>query len=199
MKKNILNFLCIAFISVSMLIAKAKAQGYEIFDQLLQPINVLGETFELVEAVGSLRTDKSNTYRTQVNESNTKFYKIVYVDEFIAKKKRNKTDIANAHLKQLKYDGEDAKIYDVSDKDFIVIYSINSNEIPNYKILSVSKFYDNTPKTILHNQYSIVLNAKEANAKRIEQIVNEFIDSNKIDIRHIRIKKTSYNTEYSIY
>ena len=159
---------------------------------LLEPLNVMNDTFEL-EHADTEKNHRENTYKSNKDT----FKKIIYVDEFDVESGIDRFTKADSYVKQLKNNGEDARIFDTDGKDFVVVYSTHIEA--GYTILAVSKFYDNAPHKILQNEYCLILSDKQNNEKGIRQIINDFIKTDKIDIRHIIIKQNGRVTDIRSY
>ncbi len=161
--------------------------------KLLEPISVLDDSFELESASKDKRGNKENRYGLS---KPTSLEKHVFVVEFNVDNTTNRQKLANAYADYLKKNGEE--VVPLKDgENLSAFYSVDRQGNAIY--LFVSKFTDNGPGKVLKNEYVLQLSKQQDNQKYIQQIVNGFINAEKIDIRHIIIEKQGNITNVRSY
>ena len=184
---------CVAFCTA----CNNPGTGHEDLDkltELLKPIQVLGDSFELELASKDQKGNKENSYSLSKPAN---FEKQVFVVEFNVDSSTNSQKLADAYANYLKESGENVYFAKSKDKSLSTFYSIDRRD--NLVYLFVSKFVDKAPAQVLKNEYIVQLSKQQDNKTYIQQIVNNFINTDMIDIRHIIIEKQGNVTNVRSY
>ena len=160
--------------------------------KLLEPINVLGNSFQLERASKDEDGNKENRY-SLFQSSNMEKY--VFVVEFNVAIDRQK--LAETYASYLRDGGEEVVLRDLKGKELSVLYSISREDDKTY--LSVSKFQNKDVKKVLKNEYLLQISDQQNNGKYIQKIVNDFIETNMIDIIPVIIEKQGNITNVRSY
>ena len=159
--------------------------------KLLEPINVLGDSFELELANKDKKGNKENRYNLSKPAN---FEKYVLVVEFNA---TNRQELVNAYANYLREGGEEVHLLKGEDKNLSAFYSIAREN--NKVYLFISKFTDDAAGKILKNEYVLQLSKQQDNSTSIQQVVNNFMKTDMINIRPIIIEKQGNITNVRSY
>lgn len=162
--------------------------------KLLEPINVLDDSFRLERASKDEDGNKENRYSLSQPSSIEKY---VFIVEFNVNNTIDRQKLADVYATYLRDGGEEVVLRDLKDKKLSILYSISREEDKTY--LSVSKFQNKDVQKVLKNEYLLQLSEQQNNEKYIQQIVNDFIETDMIDIRPVIIEKQGNITDVRSY
>ena len=100
-------------------------------------------------------------------------------------------------MEELTNNGENAQIFATDSNEYVVVYSTHSEK--GNIILAISKFYDIVPHRILQNEYCLIISDQQNNEKDIHKIINDFVKTDMINIRHVVIQQDGNTTDIRSY
>ena len=162
--------------------------------QLLGSVNVLGDSFRLETANKDQNGNKENRYGLFPPAA---LEKHIFVVEFNGNGTLNRQKLADLYAAYLRDGGEEVSLWEVADKNMSVLRSIAREDDKIY--LSISKFKDSGSQKVLKNEYLVQLSEQQDNKKYIEQVTNDFLNTDIIPIRNILLDKHENITNVSAY
>lgn len=138
--------------------------------------NVLGNLFRLEEKKKAQNGNRQNQYKFVRPDGSEE---MVYVSEINVKQRDTKQQVADAYAKYLKENGETPTQFNTRGNELSVVYSLWRDGDIGY--LSVAKFKDTAPNKVLRNDYTRSFSKQQYNKQSIEQIVNDFINTDMIE------------------